>query len=273
MQGTWSPSVSSLRITRRVESLESGPSTSERAESERRLKLPLRGSAADPGPRAGSRVPALRGPAGGDARARGLGEEHARGADDSSRGARRPSIASFRARLESERPPAAEIHGIVAEPDAGPRLSRLRDLAERAGSRRPGRPGRAAAVRVVITPDLAACPACLAEFDDPGDRRHGFALIGCTDCGPRFSVQMSAPFDRERTTMVDFLPCPECLREYADPADRRFHAQNIACPACGPRIWAEPGNASSPEGRFQIPRTVPCSRRPRRGCARGRSWR
>ena len=94
-------------------------------------------------------------------------------------------------------------------------------------------------VRAVITPDLAVCPACLAEFDSDDDRRHGFALSGCTDCGPRFSFQTSAPFDRERTTMVDFPPCPECLREYTDPSDRRFHAQNIACPRCGPRIHLE----------------------------------
>ncbi len=48
-----------------------------------------------------------------------------------------------------------------------------------------------------------------------------------------------APFDRKRTTMVDFPPCPQCLGEYADPADRRFHAQNISCTQCGPRIHLE----------------------------------
>ncbi len=168
---------------------------------------------------------------------------HVEGTDD--------GIASFRARLEQERPPAAEIHAILSEPvQARGCRGFLIEPSELAG----GDPGAGAspAVRVVITPDLAACPACLAEFDDPAERRHGFALSGCTDCGPRFSIQTSAPFDRERTTMLDFPPCRECLREYTDPADRRFHAQNIACPQCGPRIWLETAGSPS-DSRGQIP--------------------
>ena len=147
-------------------------------------------------------------------------------------------LAAFRERVVREIPPAAEIHAITVEEEPGEGCvgfsirpsERVKDAA---GA------GAMPQVRVVITPDLAVCPACLAEFDSDDDRRHGFALSGCTDCGPRFSFQTSAPFDRERTTMVDFPPCPECLREYTDPADRRFHAQNIACPRCGPRIRLE----------------------------------
>ncbi|HKM52014.1 MAG TPA: carbamoyltransferase HypF [Isosphaeraceae bacterium] len=148
-------------------------------------------------------------------------------------------LAHFRDRLEHEIPSAAVLLAINAEPRAVEGLS--------AFSIRPSTTvvsqaddGSSASGRVLITPDLAVCPACIAEFDDPDDRRAGFALSGCTGCGPRFSIQVSSPFDRERTTMVDFAPCPDCQREYADPADRRFHAQNIACPRCGPRIWLEP---------------------------------
>ena len=44
----------------------------------------------------------------------------------------------------------------------------------------------------MITPDLASCPACLAECETANDRRYGFALSSCTDCGPRFSIQNRA---------------------------------------------------------------------------------
>ena len=147
-------------------------------------------------------------------------------------------LAAFRERVVREIPPAAEIHAITVEEEqekgcVGFSIRPSERVKDAAGA------GAMPQVRVVITPDLAVCPACLAEFDSDDDRRHGFALSGCTDCGPRFSFQTSAPFDRERTTMVDFPPCPECLREYTDPSDRRFHAQNIACPRCGPRIHLE----------------------------------
>jgi hydrogenase maturation protein HypF len=146
-------------------------------------------------------------------------------------------LAAFGDRLRREPPPAAEIHGITRHEVSleGHQQFSIHEseLAE-----------NSPLILAVIAPDLAACGACLVEFDSPADRRFGFALSGCTDCGPRFSIQTSAPFDRERTTMLDFALCTECSREYADPADRRFHAQNIACPRCGPRIWLEAEGAS-----------------------------
>ncbi len=150
----------------------------------------------------------------------------------------RDRLALFRQRVVREIPPAAEIHAITVEEwqakgCVGFSIRQSERVDDAGGT------GAIPHVRVVITPDLASCPTCLGEFDSADDRRHGFALSGCTDCGPRFSFQTAAPFDRERTTMVDFPPCPECLREYTDPADRRFHAQNIACPRCGPRIRLE----------------------------------
>ena len=84
------------------------------------------------------------------------------------------------------------------------------------------------------TPDLPTCEACLAEFTDAGDRRHGYALLTCSECGPRFSIVRALPYDRERTTLADFPMCADCRREYATPSDRRFHAETIACPHCGP---------------------------------------
>jgi len=84
--------------------------------------------------------------------------------------------------------------------------------------------------------DAAVCPDCLAEMRSAGDRRHGYALINCTQCGPRFSILRGLPYDRPSTTMAGFPMCPECLAEYGSPESRRFHAQANACPVCGPQL-------------------------------------
>ena len=88
----------------------------------------------------------------------------------------------------------------------------------------------------LISPDVATCEACLAELRDPADRRHHYPFINCTDCGPRFTIVESVPYDRPLTTMRSFPLCPACAEEYGDPLDRRFHAEPNACPACGPRL-------------------------------------
>jgi hydrogenase maturation protein HypF len=146
-------------------------------------------------------------------------------------------LAEFRARLCREAPAAAEIHQ-VHDQAADPLFDRGFQVLDS--------DAMGGAILVAITPDLAVCRRCLAEFLDPTDRRFGYALSGCTDCGPRFTHQTAPPFDRDRTTMAAFAPCPDCLREYATPSDRRFHAQNVACARCGPRLWLE--EAGGPEG-------------------------
>jgi hydrogenase maturation protein HypF len=94
---------------------------------------------------------------------------------------------------------------------------------------------------VAVSVDTAACAACLAEVDDPADRRHRYPFTNCTDCGPRYTITVAVPYDRPATTMAGFTMCAECRREYDDPADRRFHAQPTAGPACGPRLaWRSP---------------------------------
>lgn len=87
-----------------------------------------------------------------------------------------------------------------------------------------------------IPPDVATCAECIAEAEDPNNRRHGYPFICCTACGPRYSVVSELPYDRANTSMVAFPLCPECLKEYDDPHDRRFHAQATSCAECGPSL-------------------------------------
>jgi hydrogenase maturation protein HypF len=89
---------------------------------------------------------------------------------------------------------------------------------------------------VAVSVDSATCDDCLSEVDDPHDRRYGYPFTNCTNCGPRYTIVLSVPYDRPATTMAGFKMCAECQAEYEDPADRRFHAQPNACPSCGPRI-------------------------------------
>jgi hydrogenase maturation protein HypF len=88
----------------------------------------------------------------------------------------------------------------------------------------------------LVSPDTATCADCLRELHDLADRRFGFPFINCTNCGPRYTIVLSVPYDRSRTTMASFPMCAACQAEYDDPADRRFHAEPVCCPACGPRL-------------------------------------
>jgi hydrogenase maturation protein HypF len=140
----------------------------------------------------------------------------------------------FLERLPADKPPRSIIHSLESEwlAPAGYRGFEIRHSDEQ-GAR-----------TVLVLPDIATCPDCLAEVRDPGDRRYGYPFTNCTNCGPRFTIIQDLPYDRPNTTMRRFVMCPECQAEYENPLDRRFHAQPNACPVCGPALALR-----SPAGR------------------------
>jgi len=137
-------------------------------------------------------------------------------------------LARFIKELESRKPPAARIDSLTTSSrPAG---------ADRSFSIIKSGGGTKAEAR--IPADLAICADCRRELLAPSDRRYLYPFTNCTNCGPRFTIVKSVPYDRPLTTMRKFRMCPACLAEYRDPLDRRFHAQPNACPVCGPRVSA-----------------------------------
>lgn len=86
-----------------------------------------------------------------------------------------------------------------------------------------------------IPTDTAVCARCVEDIRS--GRRKGYPFTTCTDCGPRFTLLRSLPYDRASTSMSAFPACPECGREYTSPEDRRFHHQTVCCSQCGPQYY------------------------------------
>lgn len=149
------------------------------------------------------------------------------------------TLDAFVAALRSEPPPGARVVDVSAEALPPP---------PRGGSAFEIRASEARGARTVHLPaDLVTCERCLQELLDPSDRRYRYPFTNCTDCGPRYSIIESLPYDRERTTMRRFAMCQACREEYANPASRRFHAEPNACPQCGPRLalWDAQGTETA----------------------------
>jgi hydrogenase maturation protein HypF len=153
-----------------------------------------------------------------------------------------PAFKTFLADLETQAPPAARITAVEVGPaEQGGFL----DFTIRE-SQASGHP------TVRISPDLPVCGDCLSELFDPANPRYLYPYINCTNCGPRYTVIESLPYDRPNTTMKHWPMDALCSAEYADPMDRRFHAQPIACPGCGPQYRLEPGGAPVIERTAQL---------------------
>ncbi len=141
------------------------------------------------------------------------------------------SLEIFRADLSQQAPPAADVYRVESENIPVQDDAEFHIVQSRSADSQ----------QTEIAPDMAVCDDCLRELFTPDDRRYQYPFINCTNCGPRYSIVKTIPYDRPQTTMAAFEMCGDCRREYEDPANRRFHAQPIACPVCGPRVWMADG--------------------------------
>jgi hydrogenase maturation protein HypF len=141
-------------------------------------------------------------------------------------------VDDFISRLPEEAPALAQVTGVAVRDLSCNGDHEFFILSSHTGER----------VRTLICPDCAICDDCLRELFDPHDRRYLYPFINCTNCGPRYSVIRSLPYDRPNTTMADWVLDGHCTAEYGDPANRRFHAQPVACPACGPHYLFRAGD-------------------------------
>jgi hydrogenase maturation protein HypF len=136
-------------------------------------------------------------------------------------------LLNFLHTLETSPPPLARIENIITEenPLADFTAFTIKESERNENS------------ITLISPDIALCSDCREDILNPDNRRYGYPFTNCTNCGPRFSIIKSIPYDRDKTTMEKFKMCPLCNDEYTDPLNRRFHAQPNACSECGPHIW------------------------------------
>ena len=137
-------------------------------------------------------------------------------------------VRRFGRRLQSELPPLARLTGLKEED-----LPIVRQEDAFAIVQSSGHAGHS----VLVSPDVGVCADCLADMADPQNPRYNYPFTNCTNCGPRYTITRSIPYDRAVTSMSCFPLCPRCSAEYTNPADRRFHAQPVACPVCGPTLW------------------------------------
>jgi hydrogenase maturation protein HypF len=141
------------------------------------------------------------------------------------------SLQKFRAALIEEAPPLAQPSITRSEPVDIANFNDFTIVASTAD----------ADARIFVPADHFMCDDCKQELNDPGDRRYRYPFINCTQCGPRYTLIQSLPYDRENTSMADFELCDDCRAEYDNPMDRRFHAEPIACAICGPGLIFEKG--------------------------------
>ncbi len=136
------------------------------------------------------------------------------------------NVREFIRQIIPRKPPASRIDSVSVFP-LTPVGEKLFAIAKSGGNAPAG---------AIIPADLALCGDCRREMLTPSDRRYLYPFTNCTNCGPRFTIVKTIPYDRPATTMAGFSMCPHCLREYTNPLDRRFHAQPNACPVCGPAV-------------------------------------
>ncbi|MEA1897454.1 MAG: carbamoyltransferase HypF [Bacteroidota bacterium] len=134
------------------------------------------------------------------------------------------ALNSFIEDLKTNTPPASEIHSVEIQNSNNTtftdfQISKSKNISEEI---------------TLVSPDISVCKECLEDMKIQ-EHRIDYPFINCTNCGPRFTIIRSLPYDRPETTMSVFPMCEKCSSEYCNVLDRRFHAQPVACSNCGPK--------------------------------------
>lgn len=156
------------------------------------------------------------------------------------------ALTAFRHDVVAKAPPLARPRIVSCERTAAPAEQGFAILASAADGY----------ARVSVPADCFLCEDCRHELDDPGNRRHGYPFINCTQCGPRYTLITAMPYDRVNTSMAAFDLCAACRAEYENPSDRRYHAEPIACADCGPQVTWRAGEDAGRAGTAALKAAV-----------------
>ncbi|MCF1429652.1 MAG: carbamoyltransferase HypF [Shewanella sp.] len=145
-------------------------------------------------------------------------------------------ISDFIASLDHHRPPLARLDSItIDEIEPVPSEAGFEIIQSRQQD----------TISVSVSADKACCSDCLADMNTPNSRYFRYPFTNCTNCGPRYSIIRTLPYDRPGTAMASFPMCSACEAEYRDPLNRRYHAQPISCPDCGPQLTLKTPDGTS----------------------------
>jgi hydrogenase maturation protein HypF len=133
------------------------------------------------------------------------------------------NIRSFNTQLIQNPPKVSRINSHTSVEIPLKKFENFRIIPSKKGSR----------LNLQLTPDFAICPDCSLEIRERDNRRYNYPFTTCVNCGPRWAITNTFPFERDHTSIVEFAMCRDCEREYTDPLDRRFHSQTNSCATCG----------------------------------------
>jgi hydrogenase maturation protein HypF len=135
------------------------------------------------------------------------------------------SIREFEKELHSSLPPLARIDNMTSSFMAIDRNNKSFEILQSEHN---------AQKTAFVMPDITVCEDCLEDIKS--GRFQDYFATNCTNCGPRYSILKTLPYDRANTSMAEFKMCDECAKDYEDPTSRRYHAQPLSCSKCGPQL-------------------------------------
>tara|TARA_R110001583_G_scaffold179638_2_gene336525 strand:+ start:24560 stop:26815 length:2256 start_codon:yes stop_codon:yes gene_type:complete len=98
-----------------------------------------------------------------------------------------------------------------------------------------------------LTPDFAICDDCKNDIENSKNNRYNYAFTTCVNCGPRWAITQTFPFERNHTSIYNFPMCETCKKEYFSPSNRRFHSQTNTCNNCGIELFLTDKNNNKVE--------------------------